>query len=230
MSPWCGAGHAADVHRRGRDTRLTLGYAPEPALEAHRTQKEPFANRRRAVGADMLRQDDVPRPNGVRLGIQVVRRRLFMLAPVVERLGNVLDAARGGRGHDAKEKIPVLCSVRLAAESAQLPDEGGTQRHQVAKVVEGAQLVLVEVGLEGGLAPEAELIDLVFVGVHEVGSRVGIETPGDLEKREWMQFVVVIEKDHEIASGGLDCGVGGRAIPAFLPQNVSRILGSEEAR
>ena len=55
----------------------------------------------------------------------------------------------------------------------------------------------------------ALFVDFVFVGVEEVGGRVGVVSAGDFVEGVGGEFVVVIEQRDEFAGSELEGGVGG---------------------
>ena len=127
-----------------------------------------------------------------------------MRAPVVQRLRYVADAPTIGRRDDPQQQIPVLRAVGVGIEAAKLTNQRRAHRDQMPHVVETAEQVVVELRFERRTAPDANLVDLVFIGVDQIGVGLSVQTLRDFEECRRITFVVVIEQQDEVAGRGGD--------------------------
>ena len=71
----------------------------------------------------------------------------------------------------------------------------------------------------------ALFVDFVFVGVEEVGGRVGVVRAGDFLKGVRREFVVVVEESDEFAGSELEGGVGGGGDVAVFRAEADFVAG-----
>ena len=76
--------------------------------------------------------------------------------------------------------------------------------------------VFVPVGLEVGVVAAALFVDLVLVGVDEIGVRVLENFVGDEVEGVLGKFVVVVQQDNKFTGGEFDGAIGARGNVAVL--------------
>jgi len=78
----------------------------------------------------------------------------------------------------------------------------------VTHIINAAQQVRAETGLEKGAGAHAFLVDIIFIRIKHIDPWVSNEPDGDLEKRVRCDKVIVVQKSHILPAGEGDRGVG----------------------
>jgi hypothetical protein len=117
-----------------------------------------------------------------------------------------MDAARPLR--HAQRDVVVLRAVERGAEPSRVFDDAAAVHQQVAEEHRRIEVLGRPVRLEERLDVRAVEVQLVLVGVDDVGVGMPVEQLDDLEKRVGRDLVVVIQQRDELAVRRAERGIG----------------------
>ncbi len=156
------------------------------------------------------------------------RGRGLECAPVIEDARNVHDGSRplGELQHE----VPVLGSLELWIEAADLFDQQAPHHTQVAGVHLSPHSLRRPVGLEERAGVVAADADLVLVGVDVVGVGAPLDCLVDLDECMRVELVVMVEQNDELASRCLQSIVGcsDYAAVGLAPLDPHPLVGEPE--
>ena len=197
------------------DARAVVGelVTEEPETRARRPLRL-----HRAAAAAAPRERFVDRPlrdlEARRLRGAVRRRRPGRRAPVIEHERQVDDAPRAL--DRAEREIVVLRALEARAKAVERGEERSPHDERVREVHVRQQELGRPVGLELRRVAAAVNVDLVVVGVEDVGVGRGGQGQRDLAERVGRKLVVLIEEEQEVARRELGRGVRRAADVAVL--------------
>ena len=119
-----------------------------------------------------------------------------------------------GPFHQAQQQVVVLRAFVAGPEATDLAHEPAPNHHEVTGVHAREEMLWRPVRLEEDVAPCALQIELVFVGVDDVGVGVRVEVADDFGQRIRRELVIVIEQRHEVPARQLQGQVRGNRDPA----------------
>ena len=235
---------ASDTRRGGPIPDSVRGRREPPGSD-HHAHRRPLpvgaARQGRSVGNRRVRlgiRGDAPSPQVLRDGSglefgdaallfgsggDASRRR----PPVVEDLGEMGDAAAALR--QSEHQLEVLDPVEGGVEAASLAHQRGACHEQMADVHRAECVHRRPVRLVKGGEPTPAAVELVLVGVEEVGRRVRLDRGGDHLQRVGRKRVVVVEECDVLATGHRHSAVRRRRDPGVALGEVDPdpiVLGS----
>ena len=123
---------------------------------------------------------------------------------------------------EAQDQVVVLAPVILGAEAADGLDQRSPVDAEMAHIVRGEQQIGGPIGLEERVpALLPRVIDLVLVGVDQVGRRGVVERADHLEECRRRQDIIMVEEPDELPRGQRQGGIGGPGNP-LVPRTDGR--------
>ena len=184
--PALAAGRDDDAHQRSRRER--------------RAQATP--TRAPWIGLGASRQPDALAVGLHRLHVRAAGSRIALDltgSPVVEELGNVQDGARPLA--DPERNVPLRRAAERSGEAADLLQQRPAEEAETARVRLAPEPLRRKVGLEEGARTTSLRVDLVLVGVDEVGLRGQPKCAVDGRQRLPIEPIGIPEQAHKVAAG-----------------------------
>jgi hypothetical protein len=150
-----------------------------------------------------------------------------MEAPVIQDMRYVHDRAAGSRRHPQRQVV-ILAALEALAKAANRTQYRQSVDTQVADDVLALQQLRAIVGLEIRVVAAAIGVELVLVGIQQIGAGLALDRFGHRKQGVRRDHVVVVEQCRKIAGCKLQCRVGrGSDVAVAFAQREAdaRLLG-----